>query len=299
MKPVEIRLLKEQNQSFLFYHETRPFSRWHYHPEFELVLINKGNGKRMVGDNIDRFEDGDLVLMGANVPHEWLCDDEYFSIPKQFQGEGMVIQFLKNFLGETFINIPENRKLRKVLDDAAQGCLIKGKTKSIITATMIKMKNMDGQERLYALLHIFKLLVATREYHLLSSPNFTVNFQAEDGSAMKKVIQYIMQNFQEKITMKKLLSLSNMSSTAFSTMFKKTYNMTFTEYILKIRIGYACSLLGDNDKSISQISSDAGFENLSNFNRLFRKIKNVTPKEYRYKVSESEKYEDIYDQLEM
>lgn len=294
MKPVEIRLLKEQNHSFVFYHETNPFSRWHYHPEFELVLINKGSGKRMVGDNIDRFENGDLVLMGANVPHEWLCDDAYFATPKQFQGEGMVVQFLENFLGEPFFKIPENKNLRKVLDDAAQGCLIKGKTKKNITDTMIKMKQMDSQERLYSLFTIFRLLSNSREYQLLSSPNFTINFQAEEGGAMKKVIQFIMQNFQEKINMKKLLSIANMSSTSFSTLFKKTYNMTFTEYILKVRIGYACSLLSDNDKSISQISSEAGFENLSNFNRLFKKIKNITPKDFRKKMSESEKYAEFY-----
>jgi AraC-like DNA-binding protein len=294
MKPVEIRLLKEQNHSFVFLHEINPFSRWHYHPEFELVLINNGKGKRMVGDNIDRFENGDLVLIGANVPHEWLCDDIYFVPPKQFQGEGMVIQFLKNFLGEIFLEMPENKKLRKVLEDAAQGCLIKGKTKKRITETIIKMKDMDSQGQLYSLLTIFGLLSNSKEYQLLSSPKFTTNFQAENGGAMKKVIQFIMQNFQEKINMKKLLSIANMSSTAFSNLFKKTYNMTFTEYILKVRIGYACSLLSDNNKSISQISSEAGFENLSNFNRLFKKIKNSTPKDYRNKISESEKYADFF-----
>ena len=295
MKAVEINLMKDTNQSFIFYHERNPFSRWHYHPEFELVLINKGSGKRMVGDHIDPFEDGDLVFLGSNLPHEWLCDEHYFNHENGFQGEGIVIQFLENFLGETFFNIPENEKLRKVLDDSTQGCFITGETKNTITKIMLKMIDASPDERLYDLFKIFEIISKTKEYQLLASPNFTSTFQAEKSNSMKKVIKYIMQNFQKKIQMKNVLDVVNMSSTTFSVLFKKTYNMTFSEYVLKVRIGYACSLLTDNNKSISQVSFDAGFDNLSNFNRLFKKAKNLTPKEYRNKAFESEKYDKFYE----
>jgi AraC-like DNA-binding protein len=295
MKAAAISLMKEQNQSFIFYHEKNPFSRWHYHPEYELVLINKGAGKRMVGDSIDRFEDGDLVLLGSNLPHEWLCDEVYFNHPDGFQGEGMVIQFLDNFLGDTFFKLPENRKLRKIMDAATQGCLLTGETKDSITHIMQKMVTMDTEDRLYALFEIFKFLSKTKDYQLLASPNFTTTFQADYTDAMKKVIEYIMQHFQEKIQMKKLLSIANMSSTTFSVMFKKNYNMTFSEYVLKVRIGYACSLLTDDNRSISQVATDAGFENLSNFNRLFKKIKSVTPKEFKKKALESERFKTFYE----
>jgi AraC-like DNA-binding protein len=295
MKAAAISLMKEQNQSFIFYHEKNPFSRWHYHPEYELVLINKGAGKRMVGDSIDRFEDGDLVLLGSNLPHEWLCDEVYFNHPDGFQGEGMVIQFLDNFLGDAFFKIPENRKLRKIMGAATQGCLLTGETKDNITHIMQKMVTMDTEDRLYALFEIFKILSKTKDYQLLTSPNFTTTFQADYTDAMKKVIEYIMQHFQEKIQMKKLLSIANMSSTTFSVMFKKNYNMTFSEYVLKVRIGYACSLLTDDNRSISQVATDAGFENLSNFNRLFKKIKSVTPKEFKKKALESEQFKTFYE----
>jgi AraC-like DNA-binding protein len=295
MKAVEINLMKDSNQSFIFYHERNPFSRWHYHLEFELVLINIGSGKRMVGDHIDQFEDGDLVFLGSNLPHEWLCDEHYFNKENGFQGEGIVVQFLENFLGDTFFNIPENEKLRKVLDDATQGCSIMGDTKISITKIMLKMIDSDPNERLYFLFKIFQILSITKEYQLLASPNFTSTFQAEKSNSMKKVIKYIMQNFQKKIQMKDVLEIINMSSTSFSVLFKKTYGMTFSEYILKVRIGYACSLLTDNNKSISQVSFDAGFDNLSNFNRLFKKAKSLTPKEYRNKAFESEKYDKFYE----
>ncbi len=294
MKAIEINLLKDSNQSFIFYHEKNPFSRWHYHPEFELVLIRKGTGKRMVGDHIDAFEEGDLVFLGSNLPHEWLCEDHFFKSETGFLGEGIVVQFMENFLGDTFFKIPENRKLGKMLENAAQGCLIFGETRERITEIMVKMIEADPIERLYGLLNIFKIVSNTNEFQLLASPNFTATFQAEKGNSLKKVIQYIMQNFHEKIQIKNVLEIANMSSTTFSVLFKKTYHMTFSDYVLKVRIGYACSLLTDNNRSISQISFEAGFENLSNFNRLFKKTKSITPKEYRKKAFESENFSEFY-----
>lgn len=296
MKALVINLVKDISQSFTFYHEHNPFSRWHYHPEYELVLISKGTGKRMVGDSIDRFDEGDLVFLGSNLPHEWLCDDHYFTHATGFQGEGIVIQFAEDFLGERFFKLPENKRMRKVLDDSTKGCMLMGETKALITTSMKQMVAMNAEDKLYALFTIFRQLARTMEYQLLSSPNFMVSFQADYATSMKKVIEYIMQHFQEKIQLEKMLEIANMSSTAFSILFKRTYSMTFSNYVLKLRLGYACSLLTENTRSIAQISLDAGFDNLSNFNRLFKKDKAVTPKEFRKKAIESETFSAYYDQ---
>lgn len=297
MKAVEIRLLKEQDQSFLFYHETNPFSRWHYHPDIELVLITKGAGKRMVGDHIDRFEEGDLVLLGSNLPHEWLCDEIYFKHPSGFCGEGIVIQFLENFMGDTFMQLPENRRLKKILDDSQQGLLVEGRTKELVTDIMKKMLSMDSESRLYALFRIFNILAKSKDYAALSSHGFISSFQTADDTPMKKVIQYIYQHFQKNISINNVLQVANMSSTSFSVLFKRTYNMTFKEYLVKLRVGYACRLLADNDKHIAQISYEAGFENISNFNRLFKNIKGITPSEYRKKIMSSVDYAALFAEL--
>ena len=294
MKAVEISLVKDSHQSFTFYREKNPFSRWHYHPEYELVLIHKGTGKRMVGDSIDRFDVGDLVFVGSNLPHEWLCDDHFFNSPSHFAGEGIVIQFADNFLGDNFFKIQENKRLRKMLDNSTQGCVLTGKTREVITDLMLKMISMDAEDRLYTLFNIFRLLSKSKDYYLLASPNFTISFQADDGSSIKKVVEYIMQHFHEKIQVKKVLELANMSSTTFSVYFKRTYNMTFQKYVLKVRIGYACSLLTDNTLTIAQIASQAGFDNLSNFNRLFKKSKGNTPKEFRREALDSERFDEYY-----
>lgn len=150
---------------------------------------------------------------------------------------------------------------------------------------MKKMLTQDAGDNLYSLLNIFKILSNSKDHTLLSSPNFLQTFQSDDYDPMRKVIQFILQNFHELIHFKNLLKIANMSNTSFSVLCKKPHNMTFKEYLVKIRVGYACRLLGDDEKSISQISFDAGFENLSNFNRLFKKFKGVTPSECKSQLN--------------
>lgn len=284
MKLENIRLLKEPDKSFIVYHETNPFSTWHHHPEYELVLILKGKGKRIVGDHIDRFKQNDLVLVGSYLPHEWKCDREFYEHPDGFQGEGIVYQFLDDFLGSQFINIPENKKLKKILDESYNGLKFFGKTKKEIISLMVQNYNLEGVDRLYSLLSIFRILSKTKEYSLLSSPGFMDPFYKEGNEPMQKVLEYLLQSFHKEIKIKDLLAITSMSNTAFCMAFKRTYRMTFKEYLLQTRVGYACKLLNESSLNISQIAYNSGFENISNFNRQFKKIKGITPSQYITKL---------------
>jgi AraC-like DNA-binding protein len=283
-----MRLMKEADKSFIVYHEIHPFSRWHHHPEYELVLIVKGKGKRMVGDHIDRFRNHDLVLVGSYLPHEWLCDREFYEHPGGFQGEGIVYQFLPDFLGPQFFEIPENRKLRLMLDESSRGIKFTGKTKEKIISLMVQNYELDGNDQLYSLFSIFRILSKTNEYTLLSSPGFMEPFHKEGNEPMQKALEYILRNFHKEVSMKEMLGITNMSNTAFCMAFKKCYRMTFKEYLLNARIGYACKLLTDGTLNISQIAYNCGFENISNFNRQFKKLKCLTPSQYQNKL-ESDK----------
>ncbi|MCX6225896.1 MAG: AraC family transcriptional regulator [Bacteroidia bacterium] len=285
MKLENIRLLQEPGKSFIVYHETNPFSPWHHHPEFELVLITKGKGKRMVGDHIDRFDENDLVLVGSFLPHEWLCDREFFDHPEGFQGEGIVYQFLQDFLGTHFFEVPENKNLRRLLDESSRGLKFHGKTKARIISLMLSNYKLDGTNRLYSLFSIFKILNRTREYTLLSSPGFMEPFHLEGNEQMQKALEYLLQNFHRGVSMKEMIRVTNMSNTAFSMAFKKSYRMTFKEYLLNIRIGYACKLLTDASLNISQIAYNCGFENISNFNRQFKKLKGTTPSQFLHQAN--------------
>lgn len=281
MKVPEIRLFKEPDQSFIVYHEKKPFSPWHHHPEYELVLVKKGKGRRMVGDHIDHFKDNDLVLVGPDTPHEWLCDKEFFTTTGEFAGEGIVIQFTHDFLGEKFFNIHENKALNSFLAGSSRGYEIYGQSKNQIVSLMHKMIKMSDTNRLYSLFSIFKIFSSTTEFNILSSPIFRESFWLKDNEPMQKALQYIIQNFQEQIQVKDLLEVTNMSYSTFCNSFKYSYRMPFKEYLLNVRIGYACRLLMDATKSIAEIAYDSGFENLSNFNRQFRKIKGITPSQFQ------------------
>lgn len=281
MKLETLSMLKDPDKSFIIHHETKSFSYWHHHPEYELVLILRGKGKRMVGDNIDRFRQNDLVLVGSYLPHAWMCDREYNEHPSGFQGEAIVYQFLHNFLGSQYFEIPENRDLKLLLAESSGGLKFTGKTKEKITALMTQSCNMDGQDQLLTLFSIFNILSKTKEYTVLSSPGFMDPYHQEGNLNMQKAIEYIFLNFHKEVTIKEMLRITNMSNTAFCIAFKRMNRMTFKEYLLNIRVGYACKLITGGTLNISQIANNCGFENMSNFNRQFKKIKGITPSLFR------------------
>jgi AraC-like DNA-binding protein len=280
MKLIEIRLPQEPDKSFIFHFENAPFASWHNQPEYELVLITKGWGKRSIGDNVGRFEPGDLILMGPYLAHEYVCDDDCYTQPNGLQSECVVIQFDHTFLGEQFFKIPENKPLLKILADSKTGCKFFGDTASSIGGIMLSMTVMNETDRLYALFSIFGKLLKSSEYELLASPQFVQTFLPNENEVMQKVTKFLLQHFHEEIKVKDLLKIAHMSNSAFCTLFKKTYRMNFKEYLHKLRIGYACKLMGENTKSITEIAYLSGFENISNFNRQFKKIKDTTPREY-------------------
>jgi len=281
MEVPEIRLFKEQDSSVLFYHETKVFTPWHHHPEFELVLILKGKGRRMVGDHIDRFEENDLVFIGSDTPHEWKCDKEFLTESGDFGGEGLVIQFMNNFLGENFFDVNELNALKNILLASSRGIEFYGQTKAQIIRIMRQMMNIDGTAQLFKLFSIFEILSSSKELKTLSSPAFLESFSLGENEGIQRAMQFIMQNFQRQIQVKEILGIANMSNTAFCNHFKYTYRMSFTTYLMKLRIGYASRQLINGEKSISEVAYDSGFENLSNFNRQFKNIKGVTPRQYK------------------
>jgi AraC-like DNA-binding protein len=285
MKIANIRLLQEPDKSFIVYKETHSFSQWHHHPEYELVLITKGRGKRMVGDQINRFEENDLVFIGPYTPHEWLCDPEYFSTSNDFKGRGIVIQFLHDFLGEKFFEIPENINIKKFLTESSRGYEFYGNTKTRIRSIMLRMINMSDFDRLQSLYSIFRIFAVTKEFNILSSPSFLEPYYLNENESMQKALKFILQNFHKQILIKDLLVVTNMSTSSFCTSFKSTYRMTFKDYLLSVRVGYACKLLTDSAQNISRVAYKSGFENISNFNRQFKKIKGITPSQFIKEVN--------------
>jgi AraC-like DNA-binding protein len=281
MKIAKLRLQQEIEHSFIIHNEVSPFAPWHHHPEYELVLILKGKGKRMVGDNVDRFEENDLIFTGPFLPHQWLCDAYPPDHQHNCQESAFIIQFVYDFLGEKFFDIPENVTLKKFLTESVRGCKFYGKAKEQIISILLKMINNDGKERLYGLLSIFEVLASCHEYCFLSSPDSIESFSLKENETMQKTLQYILQNFHKKIQIKDLIEITSMSYASFYSHFRRIYKMPFKGYLLETRIEFACKLLANETQNISEIAYHCGFENISNFNRQFKRIKNVTPSQFQ------------------
>lgn len=284
METTEVRLFKESDQSFIYHIEESDFGVYHHHPEYELVLISRGSGVRIVGDDINEFMKNDLIFLGSHLPHIWRCDPQYTDVQGNFKGRGCVVHFLKDSFGINFFELPENRRLLKFLAEASRGYRFYGDTKKKLTESMVDMKSMNPTQRLYTLFEIFEILCTTKEYEFICSPAFQeANTEISIGP-MHDVIEFMLKNFKEDIKLKDVLKIANMSNTRFFLSFKKLYRMPFKTYLLKLKIGYSCRLLANPNNNISQIAYESGFENLSNFNRHFMSIKECTPTQYRRRL---------------
>ncbi|HTE12071.1 MAG TPA: AraC family transcriptional regulator [Chitinophagaceae bacterium] len=287
MKAIEQRLPQDFDKSFIVFRESGQFfpCPWHFHPEYELVLITSSTGRRMVGDHIGYFEKDDLVFMGPKLPHVWMNDPAYINGEADEQADGIVIQFIEKFLGEKFLNIPEMEGFKKILDLSSHGMVIKGDTRDQISSLMKKMMGMGGLKRLAALFTIFDVLSTTTEYELLASPGYVQTTQLQCSDRFSKVTEYIMRNFDNDITLPEVASVSNMAVTTFCNFFKEHYRVTFIEYLNTVRIGYACKLLAEKNVNIVEAAYASGYKNLANFNRQFKKFKHMTPTEFRKTIN--------------
>ncbi len=288
MKSVERRLPQEIDKSFIVFNEVGPYFPypWHYHPEYELVMIRRSTGRRMVGDHIGHFEEGDLVFMGPLIPHVWVNDPEFVQGKKEYLADAIVIQFVDNFLGQTFMQIPEMNEFRQFLKISDRGMVIKGKAREKINALMEEMLLNNGLQRLSSLFRIFDILSGLKksEYELLASPGSLQNINSNTSDHFNKINEYIMRNFYEDISLTEIASVANMAVTTFCNFFKEHYRVTFVEYLNRVKIGYACKLFSENEVNVVQAAYKSGYNNLSNFNKQFKKLKKMTPSEYRKKL---------------
>lgn len=283
MKFIDLRLPKDIDKSFIVFKEVGQFfpCPWHYHPEYELVLVTKSTGRRMVGDNIGYFNEGDLVFMGSLLPHVWVNDQKFIKGEAGYLAEAIVIHFTEDFLGANILEIPEMEAFKKFLLLSNRGIEIKGKGREDINAIMVKMPSMSGLKRLSSLLSIFDILSSSVEFDLLASPGFIETKHNKESERLNKIIEYVMQNFDENINLSMAASMMNMGVTTFCNFFKDNYRMTFVEYINTVRIGHACKLLFEKDQTIAQVAYECGYNSLANFNRQFKKYKRLNPSEYK------------------
>ncbi|MDO7171740.1 AraC family transcriptional regulator [Mariniflexile sp. AS56] len=252
---------------------------WHYHPELELIFIVKSSGTLFIGDGIEKFEEGDLVLIGKDLPHMWLNDEVYFEKNASLKAKAITVHFKKDFLGTPFLETPEMFHLLQLFKRSCHGIKFENVTPKL-TKKIKKMLLLDGFEKTMALLKILHLLAKHKHYKLLSSPGFLDSFQQTDNKKLDKIYEYLFKNFAHPISLDAVADIANMNASAFSRFFKKMHNKTFSKYLNELRIGYACKLLITNKYNVSRVCYESGFNNISNFNRQFKNIMALTPSQY-------------------
>ncbi|PSR54056.1 AraC family transcriptional regulator [Adhaeribacter arboris] len=274
---------KSFEQSFQMQHARVPhtYDTWHCHQELELNAIIKGTGTRFIGDHVGAFSDGDMVLVGSNLPHVWKNDKEYYQGQDTLYAELMNFFFLEDFAGKELFQLPELQPIQNLLQRASQGIRIYGKTSETIQRKMKKIFRLTAGERVITLMQILNIIAHSDEVELLASPGFINSYQANNTSRINKVYDFIMNNFLEEITLEQVAEVASMNVTAFCRYFKRVTKKSFVQFLNEIRIGYACKLLLDEKLTVSQICYESGFNNLSNFNKHFKAATKHTPQHYK------------------
>lgn len=248
---------------------------WHFHPEYEIVYISRGRGKRHIGDHISYYEDGDLLFLGPNLPHfgftEELADDHF----------EVVVQMKEDFLGRDFFQRPEMREINLLFERAKQGISYAGQTKEIVGQRLDRLIELHSFDRLLELLSLLQVMAQAPDYKLLNAKGLAFEVSAQDHERMRSVYEYVENNFQQEINLDEAANRVSMTVPAFCRYFKKLTNKTFIQFTNEYRVAYACRLLGNEDEGIATVSFESGFNNLSHFNKQFKKITGLSPREYR------------------
>jgi AraC-like DNA-binding protein len=247
---------------------------WHVHPEVELTFIVRSRGRRFVGDSIEPYEDGDLVLLGSNLPHTWDSDPR-----RRGPHEAVFCQFSESFLGAEFLRSPEMAPARRLLDRAARGLRFTGRTQRAVARRMEGMDRLRGLARLAALLEVLDELARSRDVRPLSSREFVP--ERGDAGRIDRVLRVLNDRCTGRITLAEAAAAAHLSVPAFSRFFRRKTGRTLVAYLNELRTGLACRELVESDRSISDIAFDCGFNNLSNFNRRFLELKGMAPRAFR------------------
>ena len=283
MKPLLEKSIESLNQSFLVKKLQEPFfdPNWHFHPHYQLFTVIRGTGTRFIGDDIRHFEEGYTVFLGPNMPHLWRSDRNYFEKESQLKTEGIVVYFKEDFLGTDFFEKPEMFDIKSFLKNSERGLDITGKMGAEIVIDLNELLGLTGFEGISKLLNILHKLSVTNDYQYISSSNYTNTHKISETERMRIVHEYVLKHFKENINLSTVASLSNMTEAAFCRYFKSRTNKTFSDFVKEIRIGNACKILQDENKSISQTCYESGYNTVSNFNNQFKSLKGVSPLQYQ------------------
>jgi len=273
--------LKEDESFFIgIFQDNLEKSCWHYHNNFEISFITEGSGKRIVADSIEDFQPGDLVFIGRNLPHVWIADKEQGVFSNRTL-EMVFLQFTTDVLNPPLLNLPEFKYVAKALSFSERGIQIVGQTLNEVSELMLQLPYLKGFERMLTFFKMMDIIGRSETNIQLASKEYIKMRFTTGNKRIETIHEYLMNNYREEVDLKRLAALVNMAEGSLCRFFKMNMGMTIFEYLNQIKVEFACKLLMDRDLSILRICLDSGFNNLSHFNKQFKKTAGVPPSEYR------------------
>lgn len=280
MKPIFEKVPRVHERSIFCKRTVKPklYMPYHYHPEFELCFTYGRKGKRFIGNSVEEITHADLVFLGKNLPH-CFWGDEYIAEDSEL----ILMQFHFEVFGQQFLEQPETAQLRDLVNKAQRGMLIHESEQAPIIDNLIQMIEADPFHRMVILMDTLYKLTQVSDYTLLISKGFEKQYHNDDYHRLNNVYRFIIQNFKGEITLAEAARVANLSETAFCRYFKQRTTKTFKEVVNEMRISFACDMILNGklqSMTVQQLANEAGFHNISNFNRQFKKIAGMSPAQY-------------------
>ncbi|MBX3239159.1 MAG: helix-turn-helix domain-containing protein [Chitinophagaceae bacterium] len=268
-----------------------PFQRQpslHVHPEFQLTFIVEGYGKRIVGNSIERFEPGDMVFLGSNVPHVWLSDPVFYQEGIQLQSKVIIAYFNPKVFYQIFNMLKEFDSIREMICQASKGIRVMGETKNIIAEKLKILINKRGFDKVEGLLQIMNLISVSEEKSFIADTMGEINHSYSPYSdKLTDVVNFINDNLHEPISLRQAADIACMTETSFCRFFKRRTKKSFSQYLNALRINRACEILRQTNKAITDVACICGFNSVSHFSRVFKEHTGVNPFHYRRSINET------------
>jgi AraC-like DNA-binding protein len=257
---------------------------FHSHPELELVFILEGYGKRIIGNNVTNFKSGDMVFIGAGVPHIWLSDSDFYKKDSIMRSKVLIMyinpevfELLRNFLKEL-------DAVKDIFQQACRGINIFGQTRTLIAEKLMSFPTKTGLEKSISLLEIINLISLSEERTYIEKKEFSIAY-GRPTDRLINVFKYIADNYQKEVTLKEVAGIACLELPSFCRFFKKRTKMTFSQYLVLTRMNNACRLLIEIDKPISEIAYMCGYNSTSHFSQVFKGFTKQSPHQFRHKVN--------------
>jgi AraC-like DNA-binding protein len=279
MRAIPFSIPKNSNEAFRVQIDRQPYlyDKLHRHPEIQVTLVRSGAGTLVAGDYVGRFSAGAVYIIGSDLPHVFRSDAVYYDRKRQLMADAVSIFFDAGTLGRDFWQLPETRVAAQFIRNCTGVYAVSSRKQKAVAALMEQLTTSKGIGRLVIFLQLLHQLCTKTSVVLLSQHALPAGVKTYDGERLNKVLAFTFREYHRPITLEEVAAVANLTSAAFCKYFKLRTRKTYINFLNELRISHACRLLSEGQRLVQQVCYETGFNNLSNFNRVFKRITGVSP----------------------